>query len=62
MADPNKDELNALIKKAGVGKRTAKKLHQANGTDGSPAPAAEAPPARRGHGSASAKQPDLGEF
>ena len=27
-----KDELDGLIKKAGIGKRTAKKLHEANGT------------------------------
>lgn len=33
-----KDELDALIEKAGVGKRTARKLHEANGTSDSSTP------------------------
>lgn len=48
------DEMNNLIKEAGVGPRTARKLHKANGTDdGSPAtPAKPATERPVGHGAA----------
>jgi len=64
MAKQTKGELDELIAKAGIGARTARKLHQANGTDGIESAETDtaAPVARRGHGSAEPVRPDLGDF
>jgi hypothetical protein len=46
----SQDELDALIKKAGVSPRTAKKLHAANGTGTSADTSSETPQRHGGHG------------
>lgn len=56
----SKKDLDDLFAKAGgVGVRTARKLHAANGTDSTPAKEESAKP--RGHGSPSAVTPDFGD-
>ena len=56
----SKDELDALITKAGVGKRTAQKLHEANGTSGdTPAPAEKR--SNGGHGPSAPQMPNFGD-
>jgi len=56
----SKKYLDDLIEKGGVGSRTARKLHKANGTEGAPAEKKSVKP--RGHGPASARTPVLGNF
>lgn len=63
MAKQTKAELDALIQKAELGPRAARKLHRANGTAEDSTPASKpAPAASRGQGAAAPVKPDLGEF
>lgn len=55
-----KEDLDDLIAKAGIGRRSAKKLHEANGTADNASPAS--PPKRGGHGSSVTEQPNFGSL
>lgn len=59
MAKQTRAELDALISKAGLGARSAKKLHKANETD---EPTTEKAAKPRGHGAAAPATVDLGDF
>lgn len=59
MAKQSKEELDHLIKEAGLDKEAAEKLHKANGTDASETPVPDTP---RGHGAAAPHKPVLGNF
>lgn len=58
----SKKDLDELITKSGVGKRTAKKLHEANGTSSDNASTPSPPAPSGGHGPSVTEMPNFGEI
>ncbi len=54
----DKEKLDNLLKEAGIGERTAKKLHKANGTDES----STTPLKPKGHGAAFEQRQPIGDL